>query len=182
MTREVLRTPRLVLRELGEDDLDFLAAMLADPEVMEFFGKRFSRQESEGWLRRQQERYARDGYGFWLAVERESGQPVGQAGLARVAIGGAEEPALGYLIHRPFWRRGLATEAARACLDHAFDVLGEPRVVCPVRPENAPSQGVARKLGMMPVGVVLYGGFEHLLFTLSQADRDARAARTSGGR
>ena len=58
------------------------------------------------------------------------------------------EKEVAYLIHRPFWRRGYATEAGRAARDYAFEVLGRQRVIALIRPENLPSIGVARKLGL----------------------------------
>src|ERR671917_591908 len=112
MGKTVLETPRLILRELDPDDLDFVAALLADPEVMRYWPRPYTREEAEAWVRRQRERYARDRHGYWLAVEKATGQPVGQAGLLTVEVEGVEEPALGYIIHRPFWRRGFAVEAA----------------------------------------------------------------------
>src|SRR5262245_20357533 len=104
-----LETPRLVLREMSLGDLDFVAAMLADPEVMRFYPKCYSRDEAEAWVRRQLDRYARYGHGLWLVLDRAAGEPVGQVGLTIQMVDGAEEPEIGYLIHRPFWRRGLAT-------------------------------------------------------------------------
>jgi RimJ/RimL family protein N-acetyltransferase len=75
---------------------------------------------------------------------------------------------LGYIIHRPFWGRGFATEAAAASRDHAFEMLGEQRVIAPVRPENIPSQRVALKLGMQPEKRTMYAGFEHISFVVSE--------------
>jgi ribosomal-protein-alanine N-acetyltransferase len=169
----ILETPRLVLREMTLADLDFVAAMLADPEVMRFYPKCYTREESEDWIRRNLERYARDGHGRWLVLDRVTGQPVGQVGLIRQEMDGLDEAEVGYMIHRPFWRRGLATEAALATRDHAFDVLGKAYVISLVRPENAPSQGVARKLGMRPRKPSgQHGCFEHLVFEVTRAERD----------
>ncbi len=163
----ILETPRLVLREMSLADLDFVAEMLAHPEVMRYWPKPYSRQEAVDWVRRQQERYGTDGVGYWLALEQASGQPVGQAGLLVLQVEGVEEIGLGYIIHRPFWRRGFATEAAAASRDYALNVLGKPRVIALVRPENVPSQGVALKLGMKPEGRTQYAGYEHLIFAIS---------------
>ena len=79
--RAVLETPRLLLRELGVEDLDFIAELLGDPLVMRYWPRPYTREEAAEWIRRQQQRYARDGHGYWLAVEKASGQPVGQVGL-----------------------------------------------------------------------------------------------------
>ncbi len=167
---EILETRRLVLRAMDMGDLDFVAAMLADPEVMRYYPKCYSRNEAATWIQRQIDRYAKHGHGLWLALDKLRGQPVGQVGLLIQNVGGAEEKEVGYLVHRPFWRMGFATEAALACRDYAFERLGRPRVIALVRPENVPSQGVARKLGMEPLaGTVQHSSFEHLVFSISRA-------------
>jgi RimJ/RimL family protein N-acetyltransferase len=165
----ILVTSRLLLREMSRDDLDFVAAMLADPDVMRFYPKSYSREEAAAWIDRQVDRYARHGHGLWLVVDRDGGEPIGQVGLTLQRVEGEEVPEVGYLIHRPFWRRGFATEAAVATRDHAFQSLGRSRVSSLIRPENVPSQGVARKMGMEPVGrTVIHGGFEHLVFSVER--------------
>lgn len=172
--RTVLETERLRLREMTLDDLDFVAAMLADPQVMRFYPRCYSREEAQAWIRRQMDRYARDGHGLWLVLSRSDGEPVGQVGLVRQQVGGADEIEVGYLIHHPFWRRGFAAEAAAAARDYALGVLGRPRVISLIRPENTPSQAVARRLGMQPrAGLVPHGGFDHLVFSVSRPGTDA---------
>jgi RimJ/RimL family protein N-acetyltransferase len=114
--RVILETPRLRLRELNLGDIEFVAGLLAHPEVMHFWPKTYTRDEAEVWIRRQTERYARDGYGYWLALD-ESGQPIGQAGLLAQQVDVVPETGIGYIIHRPCWRQGYATEAAAHCRD-----------------------------------------------------------------
>jgi RimJ/RimL family protein N-acetyltransferase len=165
-TTHILETERLRLRELVEDDLDFMAEMLADAEVMRYYPKRLTRDLSREWIDRQIARYKTDGYGLWLAEQRESGTPVGQVGLVRQHINGADECEVGYLIHQPYWRHGFATEGALACRDYAFRTLRVERVISLVQPANAASQGVARNLGMEVVGRAPHGGSEHLVFAV----------------
>ena len=168
--RIMMETPRLRLRELEPSDLDFVAAMLCDAEVMRYYPSTYSRNEAEQWLERQRARYRRDGHGLWLVEERASGVSVGQVGLVFQDVNGERLPEVGYLIHRPWWRRGYASEAARAVRDHAFDALDYPRVVSLIRQANGPSQGVARKLGMQRVGSATHGaaGLDHLVFSLER--------------
>jgi len=164
----ILETPRLILREMTLSDLDFVADMLADPEVMRFYPKCYSRAEAEHWVRRQVNRYASHGHGLWLVLEKATSEPVGQVGLIPQQVDGIEEAEVGYLIHRPFWRRGLATEAAAASRDYAFQTLGRTRVISLIRPENLPSQGVACKIGMKPEKRTVHAGLDHLVFSVSR--------------
>ncbi len=162
----ILATPRLVLREMTDGDLDFVAAMLAHPEVMRFYPRCYSRTEAEQWVLRQMDRYARQGHGLWLVLERNAGQPVGQVGLTLQHVDHVDEPEVGYLIHRPFWRRGFATEAAAAVRDYAFNVLDKAYVISLIRPENVPSQGVAAKIGMRPGRRTLHADLEHVVHSV----------------
>jgi RimJ/RimL family protein N-acetyltransferase len=161
----ILETPHLLLREMTLGDLDFVASMLADPEVMRYYPRCCTREESEAWIHRQRARYARDGIGFWLAIASATGEPVGQAGLLMQDLDGVMQVGLGYLMHRPFWRRGFAYEACSGILDHAFGTLGLARVVCPIRPANEPSRRLAEKLGMVPEKQTEYAGFQHIIYT-----------------
>ena len=98
---------------------------------------------------------------------RGKGEPVGQAGPLKVDLEGVEEFALGYIIHRPYWGKGFATEAAVACRDYAFDTLDKKRVITLIRPENQLSQAVALKLGMVPEKHANYAGFDHIVYAVS---------------
>lgn len=169
MGRTILETPRLLLREMTPSDIDFIAAMMAHPEVNRYYERRFTRAESETWLDRQLERYRRDGKGLWLAVERVSGQPVGQIGLALQDIDGQRQPEIGWLLDRPYWGRGYATEAGAATRDAAFNQWGYDHVISLIRPVNLPSQRVALRLGMRETRRVQFHGYEHCVFEVARS-------------
>lgn len=164
--------PHISLRRLVDDDVDFLAEMLGDPEVMRYWPAPLDRGGAQEWLERQQRRYRDDGCGYWLIVDHETHQPVGQAGVLMTAVEGEADrlPALGYMIHRPFQRQGYALGAARLCLAHITRRHPPHIAYTLVRPENEPSMALARKLGMQPMRTILYAGLEHVLLSM-----DARA-------
>jgi [ribosomal protein S5]-alanine N-acetyltransferase len=164
----VLDTERLTLREMAKGDLGFVAEMLAHPEVMRFYPKCYDALESAAWVNRQISRYREVGHGLWLVTLRGSGLPIGQVGLVLQTIDGVASPEIGYLLHRPFWRLGYAAEAAIGVRDYAFHTLGKQRVISLIRPENEPSQAVARKLGMTVEKNVLHAGIDHLLFAATR--------------
>lgn len=164
----ILETARLLLREIEPFDLDFLAAMLGDPEVMRYYSKPLDRAESAVWLDRQRERYARDGHGLWLVLDRRSGEPLGQVGVLEQDLDDGVETEVGYLIARVHWRQGFASEAARACRDWAFSSLGRTHVVSLIRPENLPSQAVARSNGMTLERTLVWRGLNHHVFGITR--------------
>ena len=159
-----LETPRLLLRELELDDLDVLAALLGDRRVMRYWPRPLTRDEAAEWIARQRQRYAQDGYGYWLTLERESGRCIGQAGLMECAVDGVSELGLGYIIAAEHWRRGFATEAAAACLARGL-ALGR-RPIALIRPHNTPSIGVALKLGLRAGRTTLYAELPHVVYEL----------------
>lgn len=166
----VFETEDLVFREMGVADLEFVAGMLADPQVMESYPRMYSREEAADWIRRQESRYARGRHGFWLVIDKATGQPLGQAGLLMVELDGQEEVGLGYLIHRAQWGRGLGVKVAAAVVDYAFQELGKARVICPVRPENIASQRISIRIGMLPISCTPYGGYDHIIFAIENPD------------
>jgi len=168
MSRVILETPRLILREMVPQDIDFIATMMAHPEVNHFYERRFTREESEIWLERQIERYRRDGTGLWLVVDRQTKEPVGQVGLAMQEVEGERLPEIGWLLHRPYWGHGYATEAGAAVRDTAFAEWGHPLLISLIRPVNHASQRVAIRLGMTDRRRVHFHGFEHCVFEIAR--------------
>lgn len=171
----ILETSRLVLREITRDpqDLDFAAAMLGDPEVMRFYPHPLSREEAAAWVERAIARYARDGHGLWQVVEKETGARAGHVGLAMQEVDGAWLPEVGYLLHRPFWKKGYATEAACASRDYGF-ARGYERIISLVRVVNLPSAAVARRMGMEVEGHTERAGFDHYVFATRKGRKPGR--------
>lgn len=173
--RRILETGRLTLREMTDEDFPGLCRMLRDPEVMYAYEGAFSEDEARDWLRRQQERYRRDGVGLWAVIEKSSGRMVGQCGLTWQDCG-RDRPVLevGYLLEKAAWHKGYAAEAARACRDYAFERLDAQEVFSIIRDSNLASQKVAGRNGMEVRGVHVkhYRGVEmpHLIFSVRRGE------------
>jgi ribosomal-protein-alanine N-acetyltransferase len=161
-----LETPRTFMREIIGNDFDFLLRMMSDVEVMRYYPRPYAEKDVREFINRMRARYRDDGCGLWLLIDRERGDPLGRVGLIRQPVNGIDEFEIGYMLHRPFWRRGFATEAALAVREYAFTERKLRRVVSLIRPENIASQGVARKLGMEVVGSTEQMGLEHQVFAV----------------
>jgi [ribosomal protein S5]-alanine N-acetyltransferase len=162
--REVLRTERLLLRELTLDDAGALLRILGDPITMAHYPRAFTPPEVEMWIVKNMDRYRTSGFGLWAMIRRSDGMFVGECGLVEQQVEGTTEVEVGWHVARSLWRRGYAAEAAAACRDHAFGTLGVDRLVSLILPANVASQGVARRIGMVPDRVVVHAGKDHLLF------------------
>lgn len=145
-------TERLLIRSYTEDDAPALHAILSDPTTMAFWPRPFTRAESEAWLRRAIEARAESFYGRRAVLLRETGELIGDVGVVRGQIDGAERDDLGYIIHHPYWRRGYALEAARAMMSHCFTCRLVPALYANMAHDHRASQRVAERLGMRRAG------------------------------
>ena len=149
MTPRLLPDPteRLRFREMTAEDLDLIAAMLGDREVMAYYPAPKSRSESAEWIERMQTRYARDGHGLWV-IESHTGEFIGDCGITWQSYNDTPAREVGYHVVRSAQRRGYATEAALACVDLVRREFGPTLLTAMIHPENAASLRVATNLGM----------------------------------
>ncbi|HEX5275658.1 MAG TPA: GNAT family N-acetyltransferase [Candidatus Rubrimentiphilum sp.] len=188
MKPRAVETPRLILRQWCDADLDTWAQMNADPHVMEFFTERLDRASSDEVAAKMRARIDRDGYGLWAVEIKETGAFAGLIGLNEMAADIPVTPKreVGWRLAFDAWGRGYATEGARAALQFAFDELGWPEVVAVTAVINKRSQRVMERLGMIrdpdadfdhprvPEGNRLR---RHMLFRIDR-ERAARAVNT----
>jgi len=147
-----LVTDRLVLRRWRPDDVEPFAALCADPEVMRHIGtgRTLTRREAATALAAFRQHWEDHGFGLW-AVEAD-GRFAGFAGLAVPSFLPEILPAVevGWRLGRPFWGRGIATEASAAALEWGRTEVGLAHVVSVINPGNDRSVRVATKLGLTP--------------------------------
>jgi len=193
----IAQTERLILRQFTWDDLDAIAAILADQQGMKYIGDGApkTRQQVQEWMTR----WIEDGvYGWsvqtlqrvpqlwravernahfsmWATLDRPSGELIGRCGLLAWNLDGQLEVEVGYHLARPYWGRGLATEAARAIRDYGMDRLGFDRLISLIRPDNIASQRVALKIGMQHEKDITLHQHSVRLYSMIQSQRDAMA-------
>lgn len=146
----VCETARLTLRWFEPDDLDALAAIHNDPEVVRYVGgaERWAGGRAADRLAEYIAEYGRFGFSKWAVIVRATGALAGRCGPVVDTIDGREEIELGCALGRAYWGAGYATEVMTAALEHCFSVLGRSRVVSLVDPANVASQRLAPRLGM----------------------------------
>jgi RimJ/RimL family protein N-acetyltransferase len=161
----ILETDRLLLRGHRASDFGDLAAMWADPAVVQYVGGKPSTSE-ESWARllRYVGHWALLGYGFWALAERATGRFVGDVGIAEFQRAGMAPPLdpvpeVGWVLAAWAHGKGYATEAMRAILAWS-DGRGGPlaSTTCIINPDNAGSLRVAAKCGFAEVRRADYVG------------------------
>ena len=171
MTEMILETPRLLLRPFAESDLDDLSVLMANADFMRFSLGVFSREQTAGFLEKVRAR-DRDGLPSQFALILRSNQKlIGYCGFFLQTVDGVEEPEIAYRLDPAYWGQGLATEAARAVRDHAFDNLHLPHVISLIHPDNTASRRVAEKNGMTPEKETVFRGFPTIVFGISREQR-----------
>lgn len=164
-------TPRLIMRPFRPGDGPAHARMYADPEVTRFlprgpFGPTETAERSRSALERFMAHWREHGFGVWAVLDRDTGVLVGQCGLSRVTALGEVE--LLYALVQARWRQGLAPEAGRAALDHAFRRLQLARVVALARADNRGSLRVMDKLGLVYERNVHVFGLDAVCYAVSR--------------
>ncbi|MFM2042834.1 MAG: hypothetical protein RLY86_1410 [Pseudomonadota bacterium] len=154
---ETLRTPRLTLRPLTDNDLPVLVREIGRWEVARWLisvPHPYTEAHGRGWLEVQRARrrsftllhYAvvPDGWremagAIALDLDRADGAGQGEEN-------GAE---MGYWLAPAAWGRGYGTEMVRAMLACAFGPVGLDHVQAAADPENHASNAVLRKAGLV---------------------------------
>jgi RimJ/RimL family protein N-acetyltransferase len=141
-----IETARLRLRMFRAEDLDDLAALFADPDVMRYVadGQPSGREEAHKALDSIIEHWRRHGFGRWAAEDKATGKFVGFGGL-RSLFG---MPEVVYHFATAHWGKGFATELGQASLRYGFETHGFDRIVAIAKPGNTASIHVMEKLGM----------------------------------
>jgi ribosomal-protein-alanine N-acetyltransferase len=151
-TTIILETERLALRTWSLADAEEgFKRILSDPEVMRYIGTgqpNADVEQSRAWLARMCAHQQQHGFCFWAVVEKESNQLIGTCGLGYQRDGGLPVE-FGYSLARAYWGRGLATEAARACLRYVFEHLSLAEIAASVDSRNVASQRVLEKIGFV---------------------------------
>jgi len=162
----ILETERLRLRQFRPTDLDPLFELYRDPAIRRYFpdGTRTREQTREEleWFSRGEP------LSLWATELKEDDTFVGRCGLLPWTIDGRNEVEVAYMIGKPWQRRGLATEAARALVRHGFETLGLTRIIALVDPAHAESIGVARRAGLLHERDVFFDGVNSAVYAVAR--------------
>jgi len=169
-----LDTPRLLLRERTLADLQSCLEMDRDPAVTRYVaGPWHDPVAHRQFVEYRITRPYPPGLGYWTIRERaEPDRFIGWV-LLIPDHGTGPDVEIGWRLVRSAWGQGIASEAARALVTHAFDTVRLPRVIADIAAENHASLRVAQKLGMKWVGSDTSDGMRYERYRLVRDDLGA---------
>lgn len=145
----LIETPRLRLRPFTPADLDAFTALAADPEFQAWsLTGPLDADQAQRKLEALIALYETQGFSKWAIEMRQAPRIIGYCGLGLEEIEGRSLPEFGYRLAPASRGQGLATEAARAAIEDAFDRLGMSEIHAFAEPGNAASLRVLEKLGL----------------------------------
>ena len=178
----VLTTERLILRPYRAEDLDAIAGITGDPQVMRHVGG-VALPREDSWRRMLcgPGMWAMVGYGYWMVERRSDGAAIGQLGFAdfKRAMEPVIEglPELGYMFAAAAHGQGYASEGVAAAIAWADATLDADQYVAIIDPGNDASIRVIEKAGFASREDASYKGEPILLFRRDRAGQGAAAAR-----
>jgi len=149
-----IETERLVLRPLELSDAEDMFAMDKNPNVHIYLWQKPYQtiDESIKNIEYIHKQYAENNIGRFATILKETGEFIGWTGIKfindHVENGNTNFYDYGYRLNEKFWNKGYASEATKAWLDHAFNVMKIEKMNAYTHSENGASNHILEKHGM----------------------------------
>ena len=169
-------TERLILRKLTLDDVDNIFLLDSNPDVMKYVGVPIasSKEESKKLIENILHQYEKNGTGRLAVIEKETNKFIGWSGiklLTEEVTGFNNVYELGYRFLPEFWRKGYATESAKASLDLGFNQLNADKIYAYADVDHHSSNQILTKLGFKNKGAFLDNGDNCYWYELEKNNR-----------
>ncbi|RTL49336.1 MAG: GNAT family N-acetyltransferase [Sphingobacteriales bacterium] len=176
----MLTTPRLLLRNWKNNDMEAFIEMNEDRDVMQYFPDILNAEQTKALYQRIQLHFQQNGFGLYAVQEKASGTFIGFSGLMVPSYKAYFTPCveIGWRLRKQFWGKGYTTEATKLCLLEAFTKLQLKKVYAFTSIHNSASEKVMLKLGMQKEGIFRHPNLplhhylsEHVLYSISSNNK-----------
>ncbi|WFU10984.1 GNAT family N-acetyltransferase [Rhizobium sp. CB3090] len=147
----IIETPRLILRPCRESDRDLFYELSSDPDVLEFFPFRRSREDADAVFDIIGALISEADFDLLVLTLKQNGEPIGFSGLSKPKL----EPILpenaveiGWRLSARHWHQGYASEAGTALLRHGFETLELGEIISIAVHNNHRALAVMQRIGM----------------------------------
>jgi RimJ/RimL family protein N-acetyltransferase len=165
-----------ILLKNVESDGQHFSGLDSNDNVMKYFPKLLSPEESNGFVDRINSEFEETGFGLYAVEIKETGEFIGYVGFHRFTFNAPFSPGweIGWRISDKFWNKGYATEAARVCIKHAREKKLCKRLYSFTAVPNIPSENVMKRIGMTFEGLFMHPSLadghwlkEHKLYSIN---------------
>ncbi|MBR0294332.1 MAG: GNAT family N-acetyltransferase [Bacilli bacterium] len=139
----ILKTDRLILREITDDDFDALKKVIRNRD-----GSAYDDEYVWKWLNWCKSSYQKYGFGLWAVIYKDTNEMIGSCGVSMQIIDDEWKPEIGYHLRRDYHRQGLGKEVTRAIKDYFFTHFDFDEVYSYMDEDNVASYKTAEANGM----------------------------------
>ncbi|MGE8203679.1 GNAT family N-acetyltransferase [Heyndrickxia sp. NPDC080065] len=170
-------TERLLFRDFELKDLPEFKRMNEDSEVMRYFPKTLSHEETESFFHAIVDEWKAYGYGLFAVERKDNGEFIGFIGFHRATFEADFTPCIeiGWRLKKEAWGHGFATEGAKACLKYAETAYDFKNIYSFTAKINMPSERVMQKIGLVKIKAFSHPKLdpnsplsEHVLYALKK--------------
>ena len=149
----ILKTERLILREMLFSDAEALFEMDSNPKVHQYLWNKPLKNSSEvqSYIESVKNQYLENNIGRFVVVLKETNELIGWAGLkynTEMVNNKIHFYDIGYRLNERFWGKGYASEASFAWLDYGFNVMKIKVMEAAAHSDNIASNKILLKIGL----------------------------------
>lgn len=165
LSKPVMETERLILREFILDDAEFIIRLLNSPGWLKYIGTRniSTTDDAEKYITEKiRASYQKNGFGFYLVQTKSNDTSIGMCGMVKRE--GLDDVDIGFALLPEYEGKGYAYEAAAATMSHARDKVKLKRIAAITVPYNTSSKKLLEKIGLKHEKMIkLHGDKEELM-------------------
>ena len=174
MTKRIIESERLYLKEFTANDVDKLFKLNCDPNVMKYIREPITDikviKNSINHIINYYSKYT--GFGVWAGYLKSNNEFIGFFELAH--MDNTDEIEVGYRLHKKYWGKGYATEMTNVLIDYGFNQMGLQEIVGITLLGNTASENVLKKAGLVYIKDAFFYEVDVKYFRITKANHQQK--------
>jgi ribosomal-protein-alanine N-acetyltransferase len=151
-----LKTERLLLRRISEDDAPDIFVLRSDEDVLRYVGKEPAKtiEDAEKFIRTVDEGLHSTNAVMWgIALKNDLARLIGTICLWNIQKENYRAE-IGYVLHPEFWRKGIMKEAIQQVIEYGFKKMGLHSIEARIHADNKASAAILEATGFLKEGLL----------------------------